>query len=429
MTHRAVGAWICAGACLAAPALSRAQELGGVVLHGFASQGYLHSSDNRFLAMDTDKGTFAFTEEALNVTAQPVPGLRIGVQLLGRDVGPQGNHRVTVDWALGDYRVQDWFGVRAGKVKMPVGLYNTLRDADMARAEILQPPGVYPLSQRELNNAFNGADVYGTIGLGKGGSLDYEGWAGVIDLDDAYIINRFAAEGGASGLNAFRALRLTGLNYHVDNVDATMDHLYGGALEWRPPVPGLRLRGSGTTTDSNFSVATTYTGFQGQAPISITTRSDTHFKQNLYLFLSAEYQRGGLRLSAEHFLGEDEQQTSLSGLPFPVPAISASRKPVATYGQVTYRVNERLQGSTYYSVAYLDRNDKDGSNEVAAGRPAHRAWHKDFAVTGRFDINSHWLFKAEMHFMDGTFGLSSVENPAGLTQKWQLFTAKTTFYF
>jgi hypothetical protein len=34
-----------------------------------------------------------------------------------------------------------------------------------------------------------------------------------------------------------------------------------------------------------------------------------------------------------------------------------------------------------------------------------------------------------MHFLDGTAGLSTVENPAGLVKDWKLFAAKTTFYF
>ena len=426
-THRAIGAWVFVGACLAAPA--RAEDFANLTLHGFASQGYLQSSDNNYASLNTSEGTFAITEEALNITAQPLPGLRIGAQLFARDFGPQGNHQVVMDWALGDYRVADWFGLRAGKVKQPLGLYNTVVDADMARAEILQPAGAYPISNRELTNAFNGVDVYGTLTMGRAGSLDYEAWAGTIDLDDAYIIGRFAKEGAASGLNAFRPLRLTGLDYQVGSVTASMDHLYGGALEWRPPIAGLRLRGSGLTAESDFAVATTYTGFQGTIPLAIATRTNTDFKQRYVIYLSGEYQRGALRVSAEHVRGHNQQRGHISGLPFPVPELVAEQKPASTYGQVTYRFTERLQGSTYYSVSYNDREDKDGLKEVAAGRPAHHGWSKDFAVTGRIDINAHWLFKVEMHFLDGTAGLSTVENPTGLTKNWRLFAVKTTFHF
>ncbi len=430
-THRAIGAWLFVGACLAAPARAGAEDFNlNLAIHGLASQGFLQSSDNNFASLNSEEGTFAFTDEALNVTAQPLPGLRVGAQLFARDFGPQGNHQVVMDWALGDYRVADWFGVRAGKVKQPLGLYNTVVDADMARAEILQPAGAYPISNRELTNAFNGADVYGTIAMGRAGSLDYEAWVGTIDLDDAYIVGRFAKEGAASGLNAFRALRLTGLDYQVGSVKATMDHLYGGALEWRTPIDGLRLRASGITAESDFDVATTYTGFQGTIPLSIATRTHTDFEQRYVLYFSGEYQRGALRVAAEHVRAHNKQRGQISGLPFPVPEIAAEQKPASTYGQVTYRFTERLQASTYYSVSYSDRDDKDGLKEVAAGRPAHHGWSKDLALTGRIDINPHWLFKLEMHFLDGTSGLSTVENAAtGLVKDWKLFAVKTTFYF
>ena len=42
-------------------------------------------------------------------------------------------------------------------------------------------------------------------------------------------------------------------------------------------------------------------------------------------------------------------------------------KPVTTYGQAAYRLNERLQASGYYSVSYADGDDKDGRLQVAKG--------------------------------------------------------------
>src|SRR5262245_44134283 len=77
-----------------------------LVWHCFVSHSFLKTSENRYLALESKAGTFAYTEEALNVMAMPTPKLRIGVQLVGRDLGPQGNHKITADWALADYRVR-----------------------------------------------------------------------------------------------------------------------------------------------------------------------------------------------------------------------------------------------------------------------------------------------------------------------------------
>lgn len=407
------------------------QESSGLTIHGFVSQGYLQSSANRILSTRSDEGTFAFTEEAINFTAQPIAKLRFGAQLFARDLGQQGNHQVTVDWALGDYRLRNWLGVRAGKVKLPTGLYNTLMDADVARPEVIQPAGLYPLSNRDIISAVSGASIYGLLSLGRAGDLEYEVWGGTIDLDDSYIIDRFTRDGAVASLPALtRALRLTNADYQVSEVHADMDHLVGGALEWRPPAPGLRLRVSGFTADSNVDAITTYTGFAGTSALSLATRSTTRLEQHHNLFLSAEYRRGGLRLSAEYFRAHNTNTTQVSGIPGPSsPPAVRDEHPFACYGQIAYRLSTRWQASTYYSLAYGDGKDKEGLRYTSRNQPAYRAWQKDWAVTLRLDLNPHWLLKAEYHAMDGAGGLSVAENPAGLKQRWGLVAVKTTVHF
>ncbi len=416
---------------LAIGAEVRAQEPGPVTIHGFVSQGYLQTSANRLFSTRSDDGTFAFTEEALNFTAQPVPRLRVAAQLFARDLGQQGNHRVIVDWALGDYRFRDWLGVKAGKVKLPIGLYNTLMDADVARPEVMQPPGVYPLSNRDIISAVSGASLYGLLPLGGAGDLEYEVWGGTIDLNDSYIIDRFSRDGAVASLPTLsRMLRLTNANYQVSDVHAEMKHHVGGALEWRPLLPGLRFRVSGFTADTSVDAVTTYTGFAGPSPISLAARSTTRLDQRYLLFLSAEYRRGGLRLAAEHFRAHTTNTTAVTGIPGPSsPPTVRDEHPFACYGQVAYRFDARWQVSGYYSIAYGDGEDKEGLRFSSRDQPTHRAWHKDGALTVRADVNPHWLVKVEVHSIDGTGSLSPAENPTGAKQRWTLVTAKTTIHF
>jgi len=147
--------------------------------------------------------------------------------------------------------------------------------------------------------------------------------------------------------------------------------------------------------------------------------------------LSTEYMRGGLRVTVEHLRQpKNETFVDLRGLPFPAPATPPTvGEQESTYGQVAYRIDDHVQLSGYYAVSYPDRNDKSGQRFVALGQPAHRAWVKDLAVTGRADINRHWLFKVEYHHFDGTANVSVTENPNPLTQNWNLFAVKTTFHF
>jgi hypothetical protein len=413
------------GAVAGAALSARAEEIAGLTMHGFISQGYIRTSDNQLYFGHTTDGNFEFNEAALSFSTQPLEKLRIGAQLYAQDLGSLGNHRVIVDWAVGDYRVNDAFGVRAGKLKLPLGLYGTLRDADLGRPEILQPESIYSDNLKDLVRAFNGAAIYGTFELGGAGYLDYEAFGGAVSTQGTAVAKRiangpvaaFATALGASGLRQVRAT--------ADPLDLTMNHMYGGALEYRPPVQGLRLRFSGWQHDSALDSRTTITGFLGPAPATFFL--DSHFDLNHepWVIASVEYQRGGLRISAERSWESLSVASTTTGLPTgSVTAPVSETKPGGWYVQVAQRVDERLQLSAYYSRFYGNRDIEDRSAPTA-----FTGWDKDFAVSGRLDLANHFLLKAEFHRIDGGWRASAIDNTQGVTQKWNLFAAKGTVHF
>jgi hypothetical protein len=407
-----------------------AEELGGVTFHGFASQGYLKSSDNRYLSVRTDEGSFAFTEVGLNFSIEPTNRLRVASQLLARDLGAQGNTQVVLDWGLGDYRIRDWFGVRAGRIKAPIGLYNILTDADVARPEILQPGGFYAAERRDVTNAVDGGGVYGTVNLGGAGYLAYDALFGTLQIDETYLLTRLVREGSATLVRPLTAAGFSQLDYGVGEVTGSAKWTYTAFVEWRPPVAGLRFAFSAGGVDIDFSGLTTFTGFRAGAPVALGVRSTFHrTTETPQSVVSGEYTRGGLRLSAEYSWNKNETAVNLQGLPFAVPDRVIVASPETTYGQVAYRFNEHVQLSGYYAVYYSDADDKDGARFVAQGQPAHAAWSKDLAFTARVDINPHWLFKAEVHDFNGTANLSPVENPDPTQEDWTLVVLKMTFHF
>src|SRR4051812_19909507 len=112
-------------ACLL-PSLLQAQvsiDMDGreVQIHGFLSEGFARTSDNNYLRMSTTQGSF-FTEAGVNASVQIAEKLRIGAQVYDRDIGELGKGRLYLDWTFVDYRWKDWLGIRAGKVKTPLGL-------------------------------------------------------------------------------------------------------------------------------------------------------------------------------------------------------------------------------------------------------------------------------------------------------------------
>src|SRR5581483_3862330 len=157
-----------AAALSAGPAALQAQfSIDGhtIQVHGFASQGFALSDQNNFLTMQTSKGSFAFTDGGLNVSTSLTDKFRVGAQGYVRNIGQLGGGRFSVDWALGDYKFKDWFGVRAGKVKTALGLFNDTQDAESLHTWAMLPQSIYPLDLRISLIAHTGGDVYGQIEL------------------------------------------------------------------------------------------------------------------------------------------------------------------------------------------------------------------------------------------------------------------------
>src|SRR2546426_1777065 len=109
-----------AAALTVAPGLLHAQfdfHVAGrdVQIHSFGSQGFAYSNENNYLTMPTSSGSFAMTDGGVNVSTRINDKFRVGAQIYIRNLGEMGNYRPELDWALGDYKFADWFGIRAGK--------------------------------------------------------------------------------------------------------------------------------------------------------------------------------------------------------------------------------------------------------------------------------------------------------------------------
>ena len=87
-----------------------------VQIHGFASQGFVHTSDNNWLTMNTSGfGSGEFTDFGANASTQITDKLRIGAQLYDRNLGGLGQWHPTLDWALATYKFTPWLGIRGEK--------------------------------------------------------------------------------------------------------------------------------------------------------------------------------------------------------------------------------------------------------------------------------------------------------------------------
>src|SRR5512138_2960611 len=213
---------------------AQAMDAAGVEIHGFASQGFIQTSkDNNFPVSNSGKGSFNFNDFAINFAKEVGPGLRVGVQLLAMDRGSYGKDKVTLDWAFGDYRIYDWLGFRAGKIKMPLGLYNESRDNDALRTFIFLPQNEYYDYERDSVNAITGGSVYGSVVLGAAGTLNYQVQVGTtpIPVDGA----------SARNYSAYVSTVEAPLTATDISAGTTVTH----HLEWGTPLEGLRATFSG----------------------------------------------------------------------------------------------------------------------------------------------------------------------------------------
>jgi hypothetical protein len=367
----------------AAAELTLPGQLAQLQVHGFISQGFLLTSANDYLA-HSSQGSFDFTEIGLNFTLPATDQLTLGVQIFSHALGPIGDYRATLDWYSVDYHWRDWLGFRAGRVKLPFGLYNDSSDIDAARTSILLPQSIYPAQNRDFLLAQTGGELYGYKELGGAGGLDYRLYGGTIFLD----VNQ-----------------QPGSPFAV--VDLNVPYVAGGRVLWVPPVEGLRLGGSLQflrlethllPSGGSSSVAVNIPAMLWVASLEYTVRD---------LLFAAEYSRWRVRV--------ESSDPSM----FPDSLTFSER----AYGLASYHLNSWLQAGAYYSVLFPNVSRRGGS----AGRQL------DAALSLRFDINAYWLVKLEGHYMHGTAGLSPSLNGnrplSALTPDWALFTVKTTAYF
>jgi hypothetical protein len=359
-----------------------AQDLAGIVVHGYVSQGFLFTSSNNYLSMKSSDGSAQWTDGAVNISDPLSDNLRVGIQLHMYQLGEFGGSNVQVDWASGDYRVNDHFGIRAGKVKTVWGLFNDSQDIDAVFLWILLPQGSYSIDHKSFYLAHVGGDVYGGLSLGKrGGTLHYTGYAGqaTVDLNDGYI-KQFADIG-------------------LVFTSSLGGKTYGGDLRWETPVKGLTI---GSSADVQ--------AVDGTAPTG-----SIHLPPTLTPSFYAQFSRGKVYLAGEYDRIPINATVTITPAVFPFVVDGRS-----WFAMGSYRLRNNFQVGSYYSH-YVD---KSGDTTQAASHS------KDWVVSARYDFNSYFYAKIEGHFQHGTaLGYYTSTNPNGLTPNSKMLAAKIGFTF
>jgi hypothetical protein len=382
-----------------------------VEVHGFASQGFVYTNTNNWLTMNSSQGSAAFTDFGVNVSTSVTDKLRVGAQLYDRNLGRLGQYHPSLDWASADYRFKSWFGVRGGKVKTTLGLYNDTQDLDFLRPFALLPQSVYPTDLRDATIAHLGGDVYGSIFLKhRLGDLSYTVYAGhrsdSIYSGYPYLLSQFGT--------VFK--RFGGLQYGAD-------------LRWNTPVKGLLVGASRLdqdTTGKGTGLVDPRNPALGTIPYSEFSKADW---TNQYY---AEYTHGKLRIDSEYrryfrdqmiFGGTSENPDDVRGW----------------YVSGAYRIAKRLELGSYYSRYTITSiiagvlASEGFPSQTDTSLPDNHIYDK--VITGRVDLKKFWNVKVEGHFMNG-YGSSTYPdgfypqvNPQGFAPNTNALLMKTGFNF
>ncbi len=373
-------------------------ELGSapVQIHSFGSQGFAASNQNNFLTMKTSQGSFSMTDGGANVTVKISDRFRVGAQIYDSNTGEINHWHPQLDWALADYKFKDWFGIRGGKVKTTLGLFNDTQDMEFLHNWALLPQSLYPTDLRDNTIAHLGGDIYGDIQLPKAGSLSYTAYAG---------------KGGNN--------RRGGYYYNLADsgapINSYSNYVYGGDLKWNSRVPGL-MTGVSVLRRSTSIVGTSLTPYGGFPYTADSSPAET------VTAVYADYSKDKLHLNAEFRNDADHLNIAVLGQPSP---LDASTKGWFVSG--SWKLAQKLEAGAYYS-AFLVEHSSTPSD------PATKHIY-DRVISARYDFNRIFHVKLEGHFMDGygdyysAHGFYLRSNPSGFKPTTNMLLLRTGFSF
>ncbi|MCP5103878.1 MAG: hypothetical protein GY950_10890 [bacterium] len=380
-----------------------------IQLNGFISQGYLLSTHNDFIPESAKNGSFEFSELGLTFSVDVSKKLRLGFQMLARDFGPIGNHKIELAWGFADYRFSDAFGLRVGKIKTPMGLYNEIRDTDPLFPVVILPQSIYDESFRSVFIAYNGIGIYGNL-VGVG-SLNYNFFVGGVNHpgDTPYLalirnsVNRGLVDTGMS----------------VSPLAMNTQLYYGGRLIWTTPIRGLRLGGTYLYVRAKYN---------GTIAVPFSAPVNLYGSVNLkeFFLLSGQWAIGNFTLSSEYMELPADLKLELFGQELPL----SDETQQGWYIMGSYVFGDKLTLYVYYDRYLSKKGDTEGQSAVLTGRENFFAWQKHLVFGARYDINFNWTVKAEWHMIDG-LAKSSIffTDFSDKEQKWNMLAVKISYSF
>lgn len=393
-------AWSCA-AWLIAGTLSAGEDLvptpwERLQIHGFASLTAVQTSANRFFG-DSPNTSFDFSEVAVNASYQLNTSTLFAGQVLARRAGAMYDGTPSLDYALADLTldatVTRRLGVRLGRLKNPLGLYNETRDVPFTRPSIFLPQVVYFDKVRNMALSSDGLMLYGDLYGERGNlSLTLGGGQSVIDdnLEWTLLGRDFSGKFRAHGVS------------------------WVGSLWYATLGERLRLGVSGLASSFSYRPGVGRDFGAGQTNAT-------------YAVASAQYNTEDWTLTAEYSRLPLEWQGQTVFFP------SRKTSGEGYYLQGAYRLRPELELTLRYEEGFADRHDQDGTRTAASTGgllPPYAFFAKIWTLGVRWDIGRHVMLRADYQRHQGGYALSFRENDAStLAPDWDLYALQVAVRF
>lgn len=366
-------------------------------IHGFASQAIVKTSDNHWFG-NSPNTSFDLTELGLNASFQLNPKVLFAAQVLSRRAGEMSDGQPSLDYALVDFTLTSGAdrraGLRAGRIKNSLGLYNETRDIPFTRPTIFLPQTVYYDKLRNTLLSSDGLMVYGESFQPWGNlSLTFGGGRPVIDenVEWAFLGGDFDGSLEAGG------------------------NTWVGSL-WYESQDGAYKAGlSGASLSLDYDPGAY--GILGPGNIDFT-----------YWIGSLQYNAERFTLSAEYGRLPLEWRNFGPYWPF------SKQTTEGYYLQGAYRILPQLELTLRYEEGFADRNDRGGKHLSALTggvTPPFDFYSKIFTAGLRWYILPNLMVEIDYSRHRGTYDLSIRENPdpSRLVKDWDLFAAQVSVRF
>jgi len=394
MTMRAV--WLLAatamlGTCLPAAAID-------YQVHGYAAQGFVYSDDNNVFGKSSD-GSWDYYEAGLNASVQVHPKLLFSAQAAIRDAGISDDGTLRLDYAVADYRlleaVDTTVGIRAGKVKNPLGFYNETRDVVFTRPSILLPVG-YADNQNQRSLVFTapGAQAYGTKVWGRhelSVTATHSSNHDVRTSDERLLID------------------LSGVPFDLHIRDSWNAQV-------RDSIDGGRWQ---------FAISHFFGRFELRTPDTIQLAG--RFDVGITLF-SARFNAEKFSITTEYTTNPNKDVVTLGGASLLRTSVTAD----GGYLQGEYRFNPSWNAFARVEAEFVDRSDRSGRRFVNDNPGTNRDARSTRAlvVGANWRSGEHWGVWGEYHWIDGTMQLQRLENSQQApVDRWSLILLMAGYRF